>query len=106
MVDPLPGMGYHDQPATPLEAAAREQLDRLTAAGVLTPDHDILREAIIALTHSMGLSALKGQSVGLSQASKELREWYLLIPELPEGDDPFSELMHKLTRQGSDAGGA
>ena len=94
---PLPGMGYLDQPPTSIEAAAREQIERLTELGILTEDHRILIEAIYALTHSMGISALKGQSVGLAQASKELREWYLLIPTPPEGDDPFTALVRRMT---------
>jgi len=102
MNEPLPGMSYGDLPATAIEDAARRQLERLTELGVLTADHDILREAILALAHSMGISARKGQSVGLAQASKELRDWYLLIPALPtDDDDPFTQLMRRMTAQDS-----
>lgn len=96
-MEPLPGMGDHDQPATAIETAARAQLERLEGLGIIGADHDILKQSILALAHSMGISARKGQSVGLAQASKELREWYLLIPAVPDAADPFLELMSRMS---------
>ena len=84
-----------------IEAATRGQLDRLEADGILTAAHDILRAAILGLAHSMDRSAAKGQSVGLAQASKELREWYMLIPQAPGPEDPFETFMKSMTKQGA-----
>lgn len=82
-------------PPSEIEAVAIAQLDRLTAAGVLTDDHEILKASILALARSMGISARRGQSVALAHASKELREWYLLIPGTPDPDDPFSQVIRE-----------
>lgn len=92
-------MGAGDQPPSAIENAARNQLDRLESLGIIGPNDEILVAAILALAHSMGISALKGQSVGLAQASKELREWYLLIPPIPGEDDPFLDLMRRMAGQ-------
>lgn len=79
-----------------LELAARRQLDRLTAAGLLTEDHDIMRAAILSLAKTMSAAERKGASVGLSHTSKELREWFAMLPTPPAPDDEFTQLMRSL----------
>lgn len=79
-----------------IEHAARRQLDRLEAAGLLTADHDIMRAAILSLAKTMAVAERKGASVGLSHISKELREWFALLPTPPAPDDEFTVLMREL----------
>jgi len=95
---PLPGFGYdRDELSreTPLEAAVNVRIEALQEAGTLTPAHVIEVEAIRAAARSMGKSAIKGQSVALAAASKELREWLVLLPAPVERDE-FTEWMERL----------
>lgn len=78
-----------------IEDAAAAQLQLLTDRGLLTADHAILRASILGLARSMDRSAHRGQSVALAHASKELREWYLLIPAATDPDDPFMQLLRE-----------
>lgn len=80
----------------PIVIAARNQLDRLAAAGLLTDEHEIMRAAILSLAATMGVAERKGASVGLSHISKELREWFALLPTPPEPTDPFTAFMQEL----------
>ena len=59
-----------------------------------------MREAILSLAATMGAAERKGTSVGLSHASKELREWFALLPTPPEPDDPFTALLRDLDAAG------
>jgi hypothetical protein len=95
---PLPGFGYdRDELAreTPLESAVNDRIAQLMAAGLIGPAQVIEVEAIRAAARSMGKSAIKGQSVALAAASKELREWVALLPQAVERDE-FAEWMDRL----------
>lgn len=91
--EPLPGLELGSPPATAVESAARTYLDRLEAAGTIGPDHAVIREAILTLAASLGRSSARGQSAAAALASKELREWYLLIPAPIAADDPFLKIL-------------
>lgn len=83
-------------PELPIVTATREQLARLEAAGILTDDHAILKAAILSLANTMAAAERKGASVGLAHISKELREWFALLPQPPAPDDEFTAFMREL----------
>lgn len=87
---------FHDGDPTPVEAAAGRQLERLAAAGLLTDDHEIMVAAIMAVARTVGIASRKGAAVGLAQASKELREWFAMLPTPPAPEDEFTLLMRGL----------
>jgi hypothetical protein len=92
----LPGMDYDGQNITELETVTRQFLDNLRAANILTDAHMVTEAAIMTCARSMSRSAVRGQSVALAAASKELREWVALLPTAPADADAFTQLMEEL----------
>ena len=96
MSNELEGLDGFGGILSPIEAATLNHLERMRERGILTDDHRLVAEALRTLAHSMGRSALKGQSAGLALASKEMREWYLTLPTAPAEDDEFTKLVNRL----------
>lgn len=91
----LPGMAPLDAGPTPLEQAARIQLQKLADDGLLNDNHAIAVQLVLDLARAIGVSATRGRASAMALASKELREALALLPA--HDTDEFSTLMAQLT---------
>jgi len=90
----LPGMAPLDPGPTPLERAARIQIQKLADDGLLNENHAIAVQLVLDLSRAIGVSATRGRASAMALAAKELREALALLPA--NDTDEFSTLMAQL----------
>jgi len=99
--EPLAGLEGLRSDMTPMELAAKQQLDQLRAEGRLTDQHVIVEQLILALARGVGESAARGRAAGVALAARELREAIALLPQ--SVNDEFADLAAQLTAANAEA---
>lgn len=90
----LPGFDDVRPDQTAMEKAAHRVLDKLADDGLLTSEHDLIKQTIVDLSRAVGISAQNGKAAGMAMAAKELREFMALLPKLE--DDEWSQELRKI----------
>lgn len=89
----LPGLGDLEPAATAMEVAARKQLERLAADGMIDESHAIVVQLVLDLARAVGLSTNKGRAAGAALAARQLMD---ALDRLPSGKTGFDRLMEQL----------
>lgn len=91
---PLPGMADLAPAETPLEVAARLQIEDLRSRGLLDQSHAITVQLVLDLARVVGLSAAKGKAAGAALAARQLQDAVAALPSARA--DSFEQLSSKL----------
>lgn len=100
--DGLPGLpGLDDAPegVSVLEAAARRSLQALADASLLNESHALPMALVLDLARSVGRAVGKGQGAAAAMAAAQLREAWLLLPDLDGAGAGGGDEWDKLARQ-------
>lgn len=79
---PLPGLEDPGEGVTELETAVRRSLAALDKAGLLQETHALPMQLVMDLARAVGLSTRAGRASAAAMAAAQLREAWLLLPEL------------------------